>query len=81
VFLGVACNRFGQDIHSEVFFSILYQILFSGRFNSLSFSIPELLFFAFSELFGSILVRRFVGRFSPDFFEGIIGGCLVHLCG
>jgi hypothetical protein len=26
-------------------------------------------------------VRRFVGRFSPDFFEGIIGGCLVHLCG
>ena len=32
-------------------------------------------------LFGSILVRRGLGRLAPDFFEGIMDECLVHLCG
>jgi hypothetical protein len=34
----------------------------------------------FPELFSSILIRRFLGRFLSNFFEEIMGGCLVHLC-
>jgi hypothetical protein len=50
------------------------------RANPISFQIPELVLVPFSELFGLILVRRLLGRFLSDFFEEIMGGCIVHLC-
>jgi hypothetical protein len=40
-----------------------------------------LLYFAFLELFGLILVRRFLGHFHMDFFKGIMSECLVPFCG
>jgi hypothetical protein len=39
------------------------------------------IFGAFSWYFRSSLDSSIRGRFSPDFFEGIMGECLVPLCG
>jgi hypothetical protein len=50
----------------------------------LDVSFPFFLFGYFRSLFlgfRSSLDSSIWGRFSPDFFEGIIGECLVPLCG
>jgi hypothetical protein len=77
VILRVSCNPTWHEYSEWIHLTNLVPI---PRANPISFQIPELVLVPFSELFGLILVRRLLGRFLSDFFEEIMGGCIVHLC-
>jgi hypothetical protein len=68
----VACNRL-----DKIF------IVNSSSQSCANLSIPEFLLLHFRSSFCAIfrawLDSSFLGRLGPDFFEGIMDGCLAHL--